>query len=227
MISYCAAMHWSYSARAWCGIFAGLSDGRVLLRHEITWLRVTPEDAAPDLKNKLSEFGIGIPREAAKLGLPPLRYVVAQADIFPHERRSVGETISETFSRAGIPMRQADIDEINGWNRLRSWLRSREHEDKTTNPPTKFTGPSLVIHPDCKYFLRTFPTLVSDEKEPDLIVETTDAYPANAARYWAMSRPAPTVKAPPPPPPRDSAYWAIQKIRNAGGRERLGSDNVI
>lgn len=228
MITWAAGMHFAYSARAWCGLFASLTDGRVLLRHEITWLRVAPEDARVDFIAQINAVGIGLPRDAEARGLQPLRYVVAQAGIFPKEKRSgSGETISETFSRVGIPMRCADMDEINGWNRLRSWLRTRDHEDKSTNPPTKFSGPSLVVHPDCKYFLRTFPTLVSDAVDPDVIVATTDAYPAFGARYYVMSRPAPASKQPTPPPPKHSIYYDVDKIRRATNRPRLGADNVI
>lgn len=228
MIQVAAGMHFAYSARAWTGIFISMSDGRLLLRHEITWLRVAPEDARVDFIEKINGFGFGIPRDAEQRGLLPLRYVVAQEEIFPKEKRSgSGETISETFSRVGIPMRKADMDELNGANRLRSWLRTREHEDKTVNPPRKFTSPSLIIHPDCAFFLRTFPTLISDETQPDVIVPTTDAYPYYGARHFVMSRPAPASKQPAPIPPRNSIYYDVAKIRGLGQRVALGADNVV
>lgn len=227
MISWAAGMHWAHSARGWMGLFAQMTDGRVLLRHEITWLRVAPEKAVLDLPGQLDAFGIGLPRYAAARGLMPLRYAVAQEEIFPQDGSGSGETISETFARAGVPMRKADMDELNGWNRLRSWLRVRDHEDKSENPPRKFTSPSMIVHPDCEYFRRTFPTLSSDPVDPDLIVKTTDAYPAMAVRYYVMSRPSPASKQPAPPPPKGAVYYDVDKIRRANDRPRLGSDNVI
>ena len=124
-------------------------------------------------------------------------------------------------------MRRADMDEVNGWDAVRSWLKTRTHRDATVTPPVEVISPSLIIHPACAYFLRTFPTLISDEHEPDLIVKTTDAYPAFGLRYYAMSRPAPATKTPAPIPPRDSVFHDVEKIRKHQSRAILGAENVI
>lgn len=234
IVNYAAGLHWAYSAKAWCGIFASMSDGRVLLRHEITWIRTAPEDAAKDLVDKCEQWGLGMPRDAQAKGLAMLRYVVAQEAIFPKATRAVGETIAEKFYKAHVPLRKADMDEVNGWNAVRGWLKTRTHFDPAvidpaTNLPVPIVGPSLIVHPDCAYFLRTFPTLVSDEKNPDLMVETVEAFPALGLRHYVMSRPAPATTAPTQAPPTgaNAVYADVQKIRNSTQRQRLGSDNVI
>lgn len=165
MIQWAAAMFWSYSARAWCGIFAHLPNNHAIVRHELTWITTPPERAAKDLAAFLKTRKI------------ELSYLVAQPKIFP-KPDEYGETVSETFSRAGIPMRRGHDDPIAGWQRVRSWL---DVDDGV---------PRLTIHRSCRQLLRTLPTLVSASSNPDDIDDVPDAYPARAVSYWAMSRPS-------------------------------------
>ena len=181
MIAWGAGMRWSQSATAWLGFFAAMTDGRVMLRHELTFIGESPEMVAPQIVAACAEWKIQVP------------IVLAQPEIFPAPDGH-GETISETFRRHGVPMRAADDDRINGWSRVRSWLQPRRHGDQLQ--------PSLVIHDDCLYFRRIFPTLVQDPKEPDDVLETPDEYPATALRFYLMSRPLPaTVDTKPEPGP--------------------------
>jgi len=84
-------------------------------------------------------------------------------------------------------------------------------------------GPSLLVHPDCRYFLRTFPTLVSDDKHPDDIKETPDEYPAAGLGFYAMSRPAPwTPEAKPAPGPGTWGHELRHHFRPA--RRYVGSN---
>jgi hypothetical protein len=166
-----AGMFWSQSAKGWLGFVATLSDNRLCLAYEMTFIRTSPEDAASQIKTVCRVQGI------------PLPIIYAQPAIFP-QADTHGETVSETFARAGVPMIAGDDDRINGLSRIRSWLQPRDGK------------PSLVIHADCKYFLRTFPTLIEDPKEPDDIIETPDAYPAHGLRFFLMSRPAPHAPQP-------------------------------
>ena len=172
---WAAGMHWSASSDAWCGLFHALPDGRVLLRHELTWLRTVPEVAALELRAFVKEQKI------------TLAYVVADPKLFP-KKKAKGETVSETFSRAGLPMMKGDDDPINGWSRVRSWLQPMARRDL---PPS----PSLLIHSDCAYLIRTLPTLVSASENEDIVDDTPDSYPARGVMYYVMSRPMPTKDA--------------------------------
>jgi phage terminase large subunit len=97
-----------------------------------------------------------------------------------------GETHLETVRRAGVPVRAADDDRINGWGRLRAWLR--------VNPATG--QPFLRIHPRCVQLLRALGDVVEDEAdEDDLDDEGPDTLP-NALRYAVMGRPSPSVERP-------------------------------
>jgi len=184
-------MRWSYSARAWLGVFESLPNGRTLCTRELTWLHKTPEDVAEQIA-------------ALKLD-----YVVAQPEIFPksHER---GETVSETLSRAGVPMRKGSSDRLACWSRLHSWLHVRRWPDGTL-------GPALLIDASCKRLIRTLPSLVRDENEPDDVDETTDEYAAMGVAYYAMSRPSPweKIEVKKKPHPLSGAYlW--EQLRNGG-----------
>jgi hypothetical protein len=175
-VKWVGGMHWSESSRAWLGFFRTLTDGRVLCRHEMTWLRATPENAARDIKAFCRERTIA------------LSFVVAQPALFP-TKQSRGETVSETFSRNGVPMVKGDSDRINGWSRMRSWLHPKPMADGTESP-------SLLIHADCTYLLRTLPVLVMNSDNPDDVDETPEEFPANGVRYFVMSRPMPNKTTP-------------------------------
>jgi hypothetical protein len=164
-----------------------MRDGRYLLRHELTWLHKAPEIAAADITRFV---------KAQKIDL---QYVAANPDLWPKKGKS-GQTVCETFQRAGVPMVKGSDDRINAWARLRSLIAERQWVDRTV-PSGFIASPSLLIHPDCKYFLRTFPTLVSDQTNPDDVQESTDEYPALGASYWAMTRPAPEAEPEPELPP--------------------------
>ncbi len=114
--------------------------------------------------------------------------MVADPKLFP-KPNARGETVSETFQRAGVPMIHGDPDAINGWTRLRSWMQPIPQKDGTV-------APSLLVHPDCALFLRTVPTLIADAKNADDIEDTPDANPAKGARYFVMSRPMPSKDEP-------------------------------
>lgn len=165
MIQWAGAMFWSYSARAWCGLIAHLPNNRAIVRHELTWITTPPEQAAKELAAFVKSRKI------------ELTYLAAQPSIFP-KAKQYGETVSETFSRSGIPMRCGHDDPVAGWQRVRSWL----HVDNGTAP--------LMIHRSCRQLIRTLPTLVSASGNPDDIDDVPDAYPARALSYWAMSRPS-------------------------------------
>lgn len=205
--TWACGMHWSFSAKAWCGFFRSLENGRVLLRYELTWFNVSPEQAADDI----SAF-------CAEKKIAPI-YIALNPEMFPKDGEA-GETVSETFSRALLPIRKGSDDRINGWSRLRSYLQPRKHKDGTT-------GPTLLISSDCKYFLRTLPTLISDEDEPDDVRQTTDEFPANGARFYVMARPVPwrIVGDPPKPHPFSGAAMRAEALASFGKRKPLGSDN--
>lgn len=92
-----------------------------------------------------------------------------------------GEDYSETFSRKGVPLTQADHDRVMGWGRLRHWLR---------NAPDGY--PWIIFHPRCVTTIRSIPGLIRDKNDPDDLDTTGEDHPADAVRYGVMGRPTPT-----------------------------------
>jgi hypothetical protein len=201
MVHWYGAMHWAYAARGWLGLVAVQTDGRALLRHEMTFFRKTPDVAAKEIHAFLKTKGI-----------PRLIDVIGQPEIFPKTKQARGETVSETFRARGIQMTAGDKDRVNGWARIRAWLDVRQFRDDDREVPLIYNAPSLQVHADCSYFLETFLTLVSDKAHPDDIEETTDEYPAAALRYFVMARPLPPTKIVKTLPP-DAIGHEIEALR--------------
>jgi hypothetical protein len=197
MITWTAGLRWAINARAWLGYFAPLPGGRALLRYEQTFKYQSPAVAAKAIRAFCDEHKI------------TLGVVTAQPAIFPKPKER-GEFPSETFRRGGISVRPGHANRLAGWTRLRSWLDVSGDVD----PPAS----ALVIHPDCKVFLRTVPSLVADPLDPDDIVETIEEYPAMGAALWAMSRPAPWTHPEDVLPPDAIGHW-VNEIRAAAEAE--------
>ena len=198
MTTWGACLHWSYATRAWLGFCQSLQGGRMLVRHELTFIRTAPEDAAKMILKRARELNI------------PLTSVLAQPDLFPKEKHR-GETISQTFAQHGVMLRPGDDDAINGWSRLRSWFQLRDGV------------PAMQIDRACVHLLRTLPTIIADEKNPDDIQDTPDANPVKALRYYVMSRPQPWQRDPAEVPGPGTWGYELRHVGKAPSREFVGS----
>jgi hypothetical protein len=206
-LTWAGGLKWSSVSRAWLGLCVSLPDGRVLVRHELTWRGRTPEAAALET------------REFCEARHIDLTYVAADPRLFP-QADAHGETISETFLQAGIPLISGDDDRLNGWSRIRSWLEPRPwpHPDR---PAELIIQPSLLIHPDCQALIRSLPMLVSQKRDPDDVEEGPDEYPASGLRYYLMSRPRPTAEPEPELPPDAIGHW-VRELREAATPDQAG-----
>lgn len=180
---WAGGIRWTGSAKAWCGLALIQPDGRVVVRHELTWKGASPEQAALDIKAKM-----------AREKIAALLYLAGNPEMFPKGNES-GPSTSESFIIAGLPMRCGSKDRINGFATVRAWMHPRPL-------------PWLFFHRECKHLLRTLPTLIADEAEPDDIAATTDAYPAEGLMQLVMARPTPWTETPKKPPldPLSGAY---------------------
>lgn len=177
-----AGLRWTFHERAWFGVIASLSDGRLLCRHELTWLRVGPAQAARDIIAKLDEWKI------YKLA----GGVYANAEMWPSDN-SGNPSDSEAFYAWGLPLHKASPDRVNGLSCVRKWFDVREQRDKSH-------APSLLIHPDCKQLIRTLPSMMSDSLNADDIERNPDEHPTIGLMNYLMSRPMPTLDIPEPLP---------------------------
>ncbi len=125
------------------------------------------------------------------------------------------ETYLDTFKKHGVPAEKADNDRINGWARVRAWLRKR---------PDGL--PFLRIHPRCMYLTRTFSAVVSDDQNPEDINTDGPDHALDALRYVVAARP----QAPGAPVhvgyPVGTAGWLKQQLTAGAGRAVLGVDAV-
>lgn len=195
MTTWSAGLRWSYSSRAWMGFLASQADGTLLCRHELSWRQTSPEDAAKQIRAKMSDWQID-----------RLASFIANAEIFPKANER-GRTESEAFQRAGLPIQKGSEDRVNVWACLRSWLSPHDRKNGTR-------GPMLFIHPDCKILLRTLPTLVSSPTEPDDVVRSPDEYASHALALCLMARPSPSTIEEDPLPVGAIGHW-VHEIRNS------------
>jgi phage terminase large subunit len=93
-----------------------------------------------------------------------------------------GESLAETFARHGVPLQKGDNDRVIGWGRLRHWL-GRHPDGKAW----------MVFDPDCQYAIRTLPSLIHDEADPEDLDTTGEDHLADSIRYLVCSRPTPTT----------------------------------
>ena len=194
-------MDWGYNAPGVILWWACLADGHYHVARELKFQQRTAEDVAHEYRR--------INRE---LGGPKVRYVVADPSMWAKTGHGRGESIAETLARVGLPMRRADNDRKNGWQRCHELLRVA---------PDGL--PWLTIDERCVYGLRSLPAQQSDRKDPDDIDTGGDDHWVDAWRYGAMSRPRPTRIRPEEKPLHPMLAEAIADSRSS---QPLGSSNV-
>lgn len=126
------------------------------------------------------------------------------------------ETYLDTFRKHGVPCEPADNDRVNGWARLRAWLR-----------PMPDGRPFLRIHPRCRYLVRTFGEMVMDEQKPEDLDSDSADHAMDALRYVVAGRPA----APGAPqvvdyPPGSVGAMKAAVLAQSGRSRVLGAGNV-
>jgi len=175
------ALDWGYSEAepGVCLWVAHLPDGTAIVIKEWVFTRKIPEEAARIIKEKSEGMRI--------------RYTVCDPRCFHEE---IGESIADTFAKNGVGMIAADNDRENGWVRVHSWLVGEYADGVMVRPRLRFLNPTELGagYMGAPYTIRTLPSLQVDPKKPSDISqgEGVEDHAADALRYWAMSRPAPS-----------------------------------
>jgi len=130
--------------------------------------------------------------EAAKAILdytPPeekILYTVASPDLW-NRRQDRGVPGVQIMAEAGLKgLVKADPRRVPGWLTMREYLQPYEDEHG------KMTA-KLVFLENCVNAIRTIPSLVHDDNDPDDVNEDGEDHAAEAIRYGVMSRPPKTV----------------------------------
>jgi hypothetical protein len=197
--TWIATMWWAYSNPAWIGFCTPVAnDHRWIVRHEMLFHREIPENAAA----KILDFCHGKRIQLSSTFLQP--------KLFP-KKGEYGETISETFRRSGLPVRPGTSDREASLSRIRSWLTPI-----TIGTETK--SPTLLVHEECEYLIRTLPSLEEDQENEEDIAMLPEAFPALALGFFVMSRPMPRPPGPDALPPGAIGHDVNELRRKAAQR---------
>jgi len=199
------AIDWGYTEHGVCGWYACLPEGRIIKFREHVFKTTIAKSVAKTIK----EMSRGL----------RIRYTIADPSIWM-KGGAMGESIAETFAKAGVGCIQADNDRINGWQRLHHFLTERVGEDN--KPLIQF------VRGGCPYTIRTLPMMVSDPKRPgDIKSRAVEDHAADETRYAVMSRPAPSIYRPRKIVLPGTVGWEIKKHLDRQRRgTKLGAESV-
>lgn len=182
----------------WC---VPLPDDRLYIEKELVFDETAPADLA-----------ILIRAHTATLGWDLLT-TYGTCEIVDGD--GLGEDTAETLAKFGLPVQTVKHDAVNGWIRMRHWLR-----------PMSGDGlPALIVNPDCKHVLKTIPQLIEDPEKKDDILKNQQDEAAIAIRHLVMGRIHPLDNPKEESYPDDSAGKMKQDLVNSS-RLILGRFNV-
>jgi hypothetical protein len=163
-------MDWGYVNPGCVLWWACLPDGRYYIRYEFKFSHADVATVCDEIIKRTIDAGIQ----------GCIRYTAADPALWS-PNGNTGEDMNETFMRHRVPLTKARNDRVNGWQRVREMLKLREDGE-----------PTVVIHPDCRYVVRSMGAAVSSKTDPEDVDTSMDDHALDTVRYGAMSRPAPT-----------------------------------
>ncbi len=190
-VQWVRSIDWGRSAPGCVCWFACLPDSHYHCAAELKFIDMDVDQVADEIR-----------RIDHELGATQIRATIADPALF-NKGQETGESIAETFLRNRIILTRGDNNRIQGWARLREFLR-----------PAPDGVPWLTIAPRCAYLKRTLPALMQDKNNPEDVDTRQDDHGADAVRYFVRSRPAPTRYAR-PELPKDSVGAMAQSLRDA------------
>jgi hypothetical protein len=178
-------MDWGHLKPGCIGWAALLEEGRIHLVREWKFTGLADEEIAAGWKKRTKELGVKV------------LYVAGDPSMWIRDGRNAkrGQSRAETFQKAGMPMRKAENERVDGWSRLRSFLRVPTDDDGQV-----IGMPLLTIDTTCAYLIRTIPAQRSDKTNAEDVDSNGDDHGCDMLRYLVMSRPHPMPVIAPPPP---------------------------
>lgn len=141
---------------------------------------------------------IGIKRVIERWGRNP-KDVIIHADpaIFPPKdpTKRVGRYTSEDFWDGGLKFVPANNERVEGWKRVKQYMRSRYSVTGTDGEPRILAGVT-VFKDRCPNLIRTIPLMVATDKEPEDCDSDLEDHAVDSLRY-AIQRPRSSQSAPP------------------------------
>lgn len=160
-------------APACCKWYALDYEGRVWVYRELYVKGLNVDQIATEI-NRMSEgetyeYSVADPAIFANIGF---------VDKFG------GQTIAESFARAGINFFPASNRRIDGWNLMHQYLHWSLVK---TDSEGKIIRPKLIYFDTCVNSLRTIPALVHDDIHPEDLDSDGEDHAADVDRYFLMS----------------------------------------
>jgi phage terminase large subunit len=203
-------LDWGYASEGVCLWAVVLPSGQLLIEDEYVF------NGPRRGKQVAAEVATMIADRTRTRGLARIKGTYADPAMFANTGH-VGETIAETFQRHGVPLTEANNERVNGWAKLRAWLRCMPSgRAETPNQPW------LLIHPRCAYLIRTIPQMRMDATKPEDLETDSPDHALDCLRYTIAGRPTPTVTVASTDFPIGTAGWIRDQILN-GSRRRSGS----
>lgn len=138
---------------------------------------------------ELYDSGLTLSQAAQKIleMTPPdekIEYTVASPDLW-NRRQETGVAGFEIMAQAGLnDLIPADDKRIPGWRVLTEYL------EPFVDPNTGQKTARLLIFDTCSNLIRTLPSLVHDERNPEDVSDKCEDHAAESVRYFVMSRPS-------------------------------------
>ena len=159
---------------ACCLWFALDYDGRVWVYRELYVTGKDVDEIAKEI-NRLSEgeeyeYSVADPAIFAKMGFVD---------------KYGGQTIAESFARAGVVFWPASNRRVDGWNIMHQYLHWNKHK-----------VPKIIFFNTCVNAIRTIPSLVHDDHKPEDLDTRGEDHAADPVRYMLVSLHERSVQAP-------------------------------
>lgn len=203
---------WGYSELepGWVGWIAMLPDNTACLFKEHISVKTIPE--------KLAQVIIAL-SDGMKI-----RYTLGDPMMWKERE---GLSIAEQMARNGCSMIPANNERENGWIALHAWLTTTHDDGQGPYPIFTILARQPGGEFGCSYAIRTLPSLQTNPEKANDILQPTgvEDHAADALRYWASNRPAPSLL------PRKTLDHLPREVREAmyGSSEEfdvLGSESV-
>lgn len=127
------------------------------------------------------------PDEQGKRAPERIDYTVADPSVW--SRGGTGMSIASQYHQAGLHARKAMNARVDGWTRLRDWLRASNLPELGDGRRNPHFGPTIRVFSTCTNLIRTLPVMIHSDTNPEDLDTTLEDHACDALRYLLMSRP--------------------------------------
>lgn len=208
------AIDYGFAAPFACLWFAVDPDRNVYVYREAYETRLTAsEQARLIVSMSVATDEQGRPR--------PEKHHRTVADPSIWNRGGDGVSISQQYRAAGLACAKAMNARLDGWSRVRDWLRAESNPLTPDGKPNPLFGPRLYVFSTCTNLIRTLPVMIHSKTTPEDLDTDLEDHAVDALRYGLMSRPPhPIARAPKAPEGMDADdHREWERLKNLDRRK--------